>query len=326
MWNPQQNGSLRANAVIMSLQFLALPFISCDARGEGWSGEIRTEYRYFRDEAANEASAQAGLTQMLTPQQVAVLNRFLATQQPRGKTDPSVAIEAGYKTRLNESEDFSFKTFFRYDGMDHYRTHYDVRELVWHKRLTADEGPLDVRIGIDKVFWGVAESNHLIDVINQTDLIENIDRSEKLGQPMARLSLSRGWGTAELYLLPYFHEPTWAGTDGRLRPPQALTDVPVQYESSAKQHHTDWAIRWTKRYGDGDIGIYYFKGTNRTPRTTQSSAAVTDENPLGLILNYDQMRQIGLDGTYLAGDWIFKSELMYRYTKNENYRAAVYGA
>ena len=101
--------------------------------------------------------------------------------------------------------------------------------------------------------------------------------------------------------------------------------MPVQYESAAKQHHTDIAIRWSKSYGDGDIGIYYFKGTNRTPRSTQSATAVTDQNPLGLILNYDQMRQVGLEATYLAGDWILKTELMYRYTQNEDYRAAVYG-
>jgi hypothetical protein len=31
--------------------------------------------------------------------------------------------------------------------------------------------------GLGKVFWGVAESRHLIDIVNQTDLVENIDQT-----------------------------------------------------------------------------------------------------------------------------------------------------
>ena len=36
-------------------------------------------------------------------------------------------------------------------------------------------------IGLGKVFWGVTEFNHLVDVINQTDLVEGIDGEAKLG-------------------------------------------------------------------------------------------------------------------------------------------------
>ena len=42
--------------------------------------------------------------------------------------------------------------------------------------------------GVRRVFWGVAESNHLVDVINQTDAIENPDQEDKLGQPMLNLA------------------------------------------------------------------------------------------------------------------------------------------
>jgi len=43
-------------------------------------------------------------------------------------------------------------------------------------------------VGINSVFWRVVESNHLVDILNQTDLIEDIDGEEKLGQPMISLS------------------------------------------------------------------------------------------------------------------------------------------
>ena len=42
-------------------------------------------------------------------------------------------------------------------------------------------------VGAAKVFWGTAESRHLVDIINQTDAVEDIDEEDKLGQPMVKV-------------------------------------------------------------------------------------------------------------------------------------------
>ena len=46
-----------------------------------------------------------------------------------------------------------------------------------------------MRLGLRKVYWGVTESQHLVDVINQTEGVENLDGEDKLGQPMLNLAL-----------------------------------------------------------------------------------------------------------------------------------------
>jgi hypothetical protein len=76
-----------------------------------------------------------------------------------------------YLDWANGDQQFAFSPFFRYDTADDQRTHADIRELFWrieHKRWVG-------KIGLDVVFWGVTESQHLVDIINQTDLVENID-------------------------------------------------------------------------------------------------------------------------------------------------------
>ena len=68
------------------------------------------------------------------------------------------------------------------------------------------------------MFWGVTELRHLVDIINQTDLVENLDGEQKLGQPMVQLTLLKDWGTLDFFAMPYFRERTFTGPDGRPRP------------------------------------------------------------------------------------------------------------
>ena len=326
---------------------LALVLLAQQANAaDGWTAEVHLDYRYFRDEAANSQSTLVTASGVpLTAQQIQVVQNFYmflvnagvpivslpaittltTTSAAPVTTDPSLVLQAQYQTQIDANTQFTFKPFFRYDGMDHYRTHYDIQELLWDRKFTAGKNPWELRIGYDKVFWGVAESNHLVDVINQTDTIENIDRTAKLGQPMVRLTAAQSWGTLDFFLLPYFNEPTFAGPDGRLRPPIPLTELPIRYESGAAKYHTDAALRWSKNFGKADVGIYYFKGTDRDARTSQDSSVISPTNPLGLVLNFDQMRQVGFDASYLLGNWTLKNEVIYRYTRFEDFRAAVYG-
>ena len=98
-----------------------------------------------------------------------------------------------YATWGEGSQSLLFVPFFRFDQNDDRRTHGDIRELGY---IYAGDS-FELRAGIRKVFWGVAESNHLIDVINQVDFVENIDLEDRLGQPMVNLALIRDWGTLD---------------------------------------------------------------------------------------------------------------------------------
>ena len=147
-----------------------------------------------------------------------------------------------------------FSTFVRLDSADDERTHFDVRELLYQRVFDAAE----LRIGIGRVFWGVTESYHLVDVINQTDLVENIDREDKLGQPLVNVTLIRDWGAVDLFVLPGFRERTFPGREGRLRSEPFIDTERATYESGAGRQRIDYAVRWSQAIGDFDIGVAHF--------------------------------------------------------------------
>ena len=228
---------------------------------------------------------------------------------------PSVFYEPEIKWRSDDrAQRFSFVGFSRYDNQDSDRTHSDLRELYWsynHQNWTTT-------IGINKVFWGVTESSHLIDVINQTDLVEDIDQEDKLGQPMIHFSNQKDWGKLDFFILPYFRERTFSGLDGRFSFGLAVDDNSI-YQSSSKKRHVDYAFRYSHYFGDVDLGLYIFDGTNREPRLSPSS------NFSKLIATYDQMTQIGIDLQYTREAWLWKLESLYRETKIDDFVAVVAG-
>ncbi|EGU45947.1 hypothetical protein VII00023_16594, partial [Vibrio ichthyoenteri ATCC 700023] len=105
--------------------------------------------------------------------------------QGQQKGQSSLVLQPEWYWELSEGEaSFTFVPFYRYDQMDSERTHGDIREALY---LTYWDD-YELRVGIGKVFWGVTESAHLVDVINQTDAIESVDGEDKLGQPMLHFS------------------------------------------------------------------------------------------------------------------------------------------
>ncbi len=216
------------------------------------------------------------------------------------------------------NQSFTFKPFLRWDQHDPMRSHGDIRELFWLK--AGDDW--EVRAGITKVYWGVTESAHLVDIINQTDLVENPDGEQKLGQPMVKFSLERDWGTLDFFLLPWFRERTFPGVRGRLRTEPRIDTHRAEYESSAGQHHFDFAVRWSRAIGDWDLGLAHFRGTSRDPMLR---VRLDDDNTPVLIPFYPQMDQTSLDLQATKGDWLWKLEAIHHSAKGNNYNAAVGG-
>ncbi|QJR82893.1 hypothetical protein CA267_014895 [Alteromonas pelagimontana] len=232
----------------------------------------------------------------------------------------SLFVEPEIYTDWNEGSDsLLFKPFARFDEQDDERTHYDIRELQWlHIGETWES-----RVGISKVFWGQTESLHLVDIINQTDMVESIDGEDKLGQPMINLNTYGDWGRFSAYVLPYFRERTFPGLEGRLRPPLPILDDNVRYESDDEERHVDYALRWQNSIGDWEVGLSYFDGTTREPEV---NLTVNPETASIYIESYyAQIEQVGVDLLKVQGSWLLKFEGIYRSGQSEDFTAAVAG-
>ena len=227
----------------------------------------------------------------------------------------SLAFQPEYYVEWSRGyQSFLFAPYLRLDQNDDERTHFDIRELQWQYIARSWE----LRVGIRKEFWGVIETYHLVDVINQTDLVENPDFEDKLGQPMVNLALIRDWGTVDLFLLLGFRERTFPGIKGRLRPSLTIdTDRPL-YESDDKEKHIDFAVRWQHSIALWDIGVAHFKGTNREPAfqlgfDASGNPRFDDSgNPI-LVPFYAQIDQTSLDLQATSeGGWLLKLEAISR--------------
>lgn len=286
--------------VICTSALLALPLFASEVESKvdfEVSGNIAVEHRYFFEEAPS--SKQLGHNQS------------------------SVAIEPELYWQWNGGSDsVIFTPFYRVDAQDDSRTHGDIRELAY---VHASDN-WELRVGIRKEFWGVTEFQHLVDVINQTDGVEDFDGEDKLGQQMINLSLVNDWGIVDVFLLPGFRERTYPGVEGRLRSPLVVDEHNVSYESSAEQQHVDFALRWAHSLGNFDLGAYWFHGTNRDPYLTPySQPSEVNTSQYLLQKHYVQMDQLGIDVQATLGDWLWKFESIYRDTSIEDYWATQAG-
>ena len=260
-----------------------------------WSGYVGGEYRYFTDTGAGAAPYQHNFSLVAEPQL--------------------------YYPVRGSGDSLRFTAFLRLDEHDDERSHGDVREMKWHK--VADSWELT--LGVDRVFWGVTETIHLVNIINQQDFVENPDGEDLLGQPMIRLDLVRDWGTLGLFVLPYFRERSYPGIEGR--PGSGLvvdTDNPV-YESGIEEWHTDFALRWSHYMGNWDLGASYFYGTSREPRFDPMFSSITKQGVTTLRPVYDIIHQVGVDvqGTFDA--WLWKLEAIYRDGHDDSFFAGAIG-
>lgn len=231
----------------------------------------------------------------------------------------SVAAEVTFSRFWDNSSQWIVVTpFARWDRQDDHRTHVDVREAKYARAIDNWE----FRIGLDKVFWGVTEAVHLVDIINQTDLVESIDGEEKLGQPMIMVSSVWEVGTFTGYLLPYFRERTFPSRSGRPAFDLPVDETQTQYESGAKQHHLDFALRYSNTFDIWDVGVSYFQGTNRNPLLLPGLDA--SARPV-LVPFYAQAKRLSTDVQATAGAWLYKFEGFWQNQLGEQHLQATGG-
>jgi len=195
--------------------------------------------------------------------------------------------------------------FARWDENDGERTHADFRELL----LSTTGDTWEFNAGIGTVFWGVTESENPVDIINQTDLVEETTGDDKLGQLMLNLNwFTDNYGDFEAYLLPKSRERTFAGINGRPFAGIIVDPDLTTYESGDGDEHISYALRWTRSFDTWDVGLHLFDGTARDPLlipTLTGTSAV-------LAPRYPEISQVGIDALGLFGDLAAKAEVIYQ--------------
>ncbi|MDQ7015899.1 MAG: hypothetical protein Q9N68_05915 [Gammaproteobacteria bacterium] len=258
------------------------------AQGE-WFGQVGLEQRLFFD----------------SPQ-------FAAQDQHNN----SLYLQPQFSSPVGDNGLLDFSAFVRLDSSDENRSHADLRELLYS--WSGDS--IELKAGVGKVFWGVTEAVHLVDIINQTDTLESLRGDAKLGQPMLALSLERDWGLLDAYLLPGFRKRTFASEKGRLRAELPISEK-ARYQSSDGAQHLDYALRYATSLDEWEIALSYFNGTDRTPQFLPQFSPTG----LSLIPYYAQLQQVGLELQWVQEAWLWKLEAVKRQQNQSDSHASALG-
>lgn len=249
-------------------------------------------------------------------QELSIEHRQFAEEGSQGqpRSDTSLLWEGNFRYDWNDRRDvLVIAPRARVNNRDSERNLFDFQSLSW----THIGDGWELRSGIRTETWQVAESAHLVDILNQLDSTGDIDGEDKLGQPMLNLVWYRDWGSVELYALPGFRERLLPGKEGRLRLPIPYDTESADYESAAENLRTDAALRVSALLGDWELALTQFSGTSREPLFNFFQGELRPFYPV--------IDQSGLELQYATGDWLWKFEGVSRSGFGRRYSAAAGG-
>ncbi len=232
-------------------------------------------------------------------------------------TQPSLVFAPELRWRSDDGDTrANLSLFGRLDAADTDRSHFDIREAyVQHSYDT-----VSVLLGVNKVFWGVTESRHLVDIINQVDQLEYTDTDARLGQPMLSVTTDQDWGTLSAFVMTGFRELDFAGSEGRLRFGLPVDTASTSWGNSDEEWAPDFALRYANTFGAVDLGFSAFHGTSREP-ILQLNGGGTALEPY-----YGRIWQAGLDAQYTGDAVLLKLEAIMRGSDDfETFGAVVAG-
>jgi len=230
----------------------------------------------------------------------------------------ATVLQPEFSAELSDRVFFSGIVRARVDQHDRERRYVDAREAS----LQVDAGPIAATLGISTVFWGVTESRHLVNVVNQTDYLDDLDGDEKFGQLMALLSHDAGKvGFFDAFVMSWFRSQRFPGRRGRPGVPLPVLDDDPLYGSSRGPWSVDLALRWSHSRGGFDWALSQFRGTSREPELLPEGAAA---QPV-LRPRYSLIDQTGIELQWTRGDWLWKAEGMLRRGQGPTFAATTFG-
>jgi hypothetical protein len=241
----------------------------------------------------------------------------LYAEKPR-HVSTSLAFEPEYTLNLDPRLAARVLGFLRLDENDPERSHADVREARLEWQLDA----WTLNLGLHQVFWGVTESRHLVDIVNQDDFVEDIDGEENLGQLMEMLSYSHpDAGLFDVFVMTWFRPRVFSGIGGRPHLPLPVLSHEPTYESNLRRWQPDVALRWSHHLGQFDWALSYFYGTSREPELVPTLALT------GPVMrpHYVLIHQGGLELQWTVASWLWKLEAIARSGQGPRFVAATGG-
>ena len=219
--------------------------------------------------------------------------------QGQSNKNSSIFAQGNYIAYLSDGNSkFSMKANARIDENDSKLNYFDFQKLKYEHYLENTS----IQVGIDKIYWGVNESFKIVDIINQSNIAEDITGKEKLGQLMVSVTHISDYGVFDIYVLPYSRERIFPGAKGRPRFTYEVDYNSTSYESSHKKDKVGAAIRFSQVIDDFDLGITHYYGTARNPDL--------NINPSSLKLepHYPILSQSGIDLQATIGSSLYKLE------------------
>ncbi len=253
----------------------------------------------------------------------------------------SLAFEPTLYLENLDGQSFTFRPHIRAGESGTNAAGLDIREAYFLTYGNTEAFEWELRLGIDQVFWGTAESNNLVNIVNQTDFAADRSGDSRLGQPMIHGTIAGDFGILNLLVLPYHRPRTFPGRKGRLRPQQWVSDrsSDIRYTHEDGDNHIDFAARYGTTIGSLDVGVSAFKGTAREPTLALKNPTAYDREkpqnatnprvqcydeksdlaqslapdpPDRLLQCYRQIEQVGLDLQLTLGDFLGKAEAITR--------------
>jgi hypothetical protein len=241
----------------------------------------------------------------------------LSSEQPRWlnlstKVQPEVLVSLGDPLVLRAT------ALGRLDQNDPQRSYFDLREAL----LQFDRRELTLGLGINTVFWGVTESRHLVNIINQTDYLDDLDGDEKLGQLMGLVSYDlERLGLFDLFVMTWARPQLFPGPEGRPGVPIQVLDDSPRYGPGSGKWNVDIALRWSHVAGGVDWALSFFRGTSREPELLPAG---TPQEPT-LQPRYDLIHQAGMEFQWTRDAWLWKGEAVVRGGQGASFAAATSG-
>ncbi len=200
------------------------------------------------------------------------------------------------------------------DNADDGGYRWDVRE----GHVYVQEDTWRLLLGLQRVAWGVSDVFPVVDVVNQRERIDWLDRAEKLGQPLIGLTTWLTYGRLDLWVMPLFRPFPFPSERARLRPDRTVASADALYESGTTYRTFDLALRYHLPLDRMDLAVHFFEGRNRMPfliPNEELPAAVqpgAHEPDTVYVPFYEELLQAGLELQWTTGPWLWKAELAYR--------------